>query len=155
MKKTPWPETARELYRPSDCRLSAKLCQLLRIEGATWSAWRIPTAVCSVYCTGVVRVRGYRSKGSGYDSRRYQIFWEVLGLERGPLSPVSTIEELLERKSSGYGLENLEYGRSEPLRWPRGTLYPQKWAVTSPTSSGRSVSTVRSRTLATEFIFFF
>jgi hypothetical protein len=27
-----------ELYRPSDRRLSAKLCQLLRIEGVAWSA---------------------------------------------------------------------------------------------------------------------
>jgi hypothetical protein len=34
-----------------------------------------------------------------------------VGLERGPLSLVSTIEELLERKSSGSGLESLEYGR--------------------------------------------
>jgi hypothetical protein len=34
----------------------------------------------------------------GFDSRRYQIFWEVVGLERGPLSLVSTTEELLERK---------------------------------------------------------
>jgi hypothetical protein len=38
------------------------------------------------------------------------------GLERSPLSPVSTIEELLERNSSGYGLENREYGRGDPLR---------------------------------------
>jgi hypothetical protein len=37
----------------------------------------------------VVRVPGYRSKGPGFDSRRYQIFWEVVGLERGPLSLVS------------------------------------------------------------------
>jgi hypothetical protein len=37
----------------------------------------------------------------GFDSQRYQIFWEVVGLERGPLSLVSAIEELLERKSSG------------------------------------------------------
>jgi hypothetical protein len=29
-----------------------------------------------------------------------------MGLERGPLSLVSTIEELLERKSSGSGLES-------------------------------------------------
>jgi hypothetical protein len=29
------------------CRRSD--CQLLRIEGATWSAWRIPTAVFSVF----------------------------------------------------------------------------------------------------------
>jgi hypothetical protein len=35
---------------------------------------------------------------SGFDSRRYQIFLEVGGLERGPLSLVSTTEELLERK---------------------------------------------------------
>jgi hypothetical protein len=34
---------------------------------------------------------------SAFDSRRYQIFWEVMGLERGPLSLVSTAEELLER----------------------------------------------------------
>jgi hypothetical protein len=30
-----------------------------------------------------------------------------VGLERGPLSLVSTTEELLRRKSSGSGLENL------------------------------------------------
>jgi hypothetical protein len=34
-----------------------------------------------------------------------------VGLERGPFSLVSTIEELLERKSSGSGLENRDYGR--------------------------------------------
>jgi hypothetical protein len=45
---------------------------------------------------------------SGFDSRSYQIFWEVVGLERGPLSLVSTTEELLERKDSGTGLENRE-----------------------------------------------
>jgi hypothetical protein len=52
----------------------------------------------------------------GFDSRRYQIFWEVVGLERGTLSLVSTIEELLERKSSGYDLENREYGRKDQSR---------------------------------------
>jgi hypothetical protein len=46
-----------------------------------------------------------------------------VGLERGPLSLVSTIEELLGRKSSGSGLENREYGRRDPSRSPRGTLY--------------------------------
>jgi hypothetical protein len=35
---------------------------------------------------------------SGFDSRRYHIFSEVVGLERGPLSLVGTIEELLWRK---------------------------------------------------------
>jgi hypothetical protein len=38
-----------------------------------------------------------------------------VGLERDPLSLVSTIEELLGRKSSGYGLETREYGRRDPL----------------------------------------
>jgi hypothetical protein len=33
-----------------------------------------------------------------------------VGLERGPLSLVSTIEELLERKGRGFGLENQDYG---------------------------------------------
>jgi hypothetical protein len=35
---------------------------------------------------------GYRSRGPGFDSRRFQIFWEAVGLERGPLSLVSTRE---------------------------------------------------------------
>jgi hypothetical protein len=48
---------------------------------------------------------------SGFDSRRYQIFREVVGLERSPLSLVSTIQELLGRKSSGSTLENRDYGR--------------------------------------------
>jgi hypothetical protein len=34
----------------------------------------------------------------------------------GPLTLVSTIEELLERKSSGSGLESREYGRRDPSR---------------------------------------
>jgi hypothetical protein len=50
----------------------------------------------------------------------------VVGLERGPLSLVTTTEELLDRKSSGSCLENPEYGRRDPSRSPRGTLYPQK-----------------------------
>jgi hypothetical protein len=39
-----------------------------------------------------------------------------VGLKRGPLSLVSTIEELLERKSSGSGLESREWGRRDPSR---------------------------------------
>jgi hypothetical protein len=46
----------------------------------------------------------------------YQIFWEVVGLERGLLSLVSTTEELLERNSSGTGLGNREYVRRDPQR---------------------------------------
>jgi hypothetical protein len=39
-----------------------------------------------------------------------------VGLEQGPLSLVSTIEELLEGKISESGLEIREYGRRVPLR---------------------------------------
>ena len=46
----------------------------------------------------VVRVSGYRYRGPGFDPRRYQIFWVVVGLGRGPLSLVRSIEELLEWK---------------------------------------------------------
>jgi hypothetical protein len=67
-------------------------------------------------CGLVVRVRGYRSRGPWLDSLRYHIFGQVVSLERGPLSLVSTIEELLGRNSSGFGLENREYGRGDPLR---------------------------------------
>jgi hypothetical protein len=74
-----------------------------------------------------------------------------VGLERGPLSLANIPEQVLERKSSGSGLENRDYGRGDPS--PRGTLYPQKLALTSQTSGGRSVGIVRSRTRATEFYF--
>jgi hypothetical protein len=41
---------------------------------------------------------------SGFDSRLYHIFWEVVGLEGVPLSLVTTTEELFGRKSSGSSL---------------------------------------------------
>jgi hypothetical protein len=50
-----------------------------------------------------------------------------VGLERGPLNLVGTIEELFRRNNSGTDLEIREYGREGPLRWPRDTLYPQSW----------------------------
>jgi hypothetical protein len=52
-------------------------------------------------------------------------------------------------------LENWEYGRTDSSHSPRVSLYPQKLAITSPTSGGRSVGIVRSRTQATEFIIYF
>jgi hypothetical protein len=66
-------------------------------------------------CGLVVRVPGYRSRGPGSipGSTRFP---GKLAMERGPLSLMSTIEELLERKSSGSGLESQEYGRRDPSR---------------------------------------
>jgi hypothetical protein len=77
------------------------------------------------------------------DSRSYQIFWEVMGLERSPLSLVSTIEKLLGRKSSGSGLENREYGRKGIRRADHmvhfilkvGTSFADKWLSLSRYSS--------------------
>jgi hypothetical protein len=58
-----------------------------------------PEAICDrhdLFCGLVVRVLGYRSGGPGWipgTTRK-----KVVGLERGPLSLVSTTEELLDRK---------------------------------------------------------
>jgi hypothetical protein len=50
------------------------------------------------------------------------------------------------------GLEIPEYGLRDPLRWPCGTLYPHKLALTSPTRGGRWVGRVLLRTKATELV---
>jgi hypothetical protein len=72
--------------------------------------------IIDLLCGSVVRVTGCRSRGPEFDFQRYQIFREVVGLERGPFTLVNTIEELLGRKSSGFGIENREYGLGDPLR---------------------------------------
>jgi hypothetical protein len=75
-----------------------------------------------------------------------------MGLKRGPLILVRITEELLERKSSGSGSRKSRLTAvGDPLRSPRHTLYPQKLALTSPTSGGRSVGIVRLRAKATVF----
>jgi hypothetical protein len=86
---------------------------------------------------------------SRFDSRRYKIFWEVVGLERGPLSLISTIEELLERKIGGSGLENRYYGCGDLLCWQNNKL-----ALTSPTGGGSSVGIVHSQTEGMEIVLF-
>jgi hypothetical protein len=49
-KLTPWPESASELYQPSDNRLSVKIVPTFFADrGATWSARLIPTAVFSAF----------------------------------------------------------------------------------------------------------
>jgi hypothetical protein len=75
-----------------------------------------------------------------------------VGLERGPLNLVTTIEELLGRNSSGSGLENREYVLGIRCNDHATLLYQQKLALTSSTSDGRSVGIVRSRTKATELL---
>jgi hypothetical protein len=101
----------------------------------------------------MLTVPGYRSRGPGFDYRRYKIFWEVVGLKRGPLSVVRIIEELLERKVAASVYRTEINVRGDSLRWPRDTLYLLKLARTSPTSGGRSVGIVRWRTKAPDFFF--
>jgi hypothetical protein len=54
-------------------------------------------------------------------------------------------------KVAAPGLENRDYGRGDPSRWPRDPLYQPKLALTSPAGCGRSVGIVRLRTKTTEF----
>jgi hypothetical protein len=63
---------------------------------------------------------------SGFDSWCYQVFWEVVGLKRGPPSLISPNEELFGRKSRGSGLENRDYDHTDPPRSPRNTLLSAK-----------------------------
>jgi hypothetical protein len=78
-------------------------------------------------------------------------FLRSSGSETGSLNLVSTVEELLGRKSSGSNLEIREYSCRDPSRSSRGTLYPQKLALTPP-SGGHSISIVCSFTQAMECV---
>jgi len=62
----------------------------------TWEYFDTVFVLCDHLCGLVVRVSGYRYRGLGFDSRHYQIFCVAVGLERGALSLVRSIEELLE-----------------------------------------------------------
>jgi hypothetical protein len=73
-----------------------------------------------------------------------------VGLERSPLSLLNTTEELLGIKNSGSGLETKNTAVEDPPCYAT-PLYPYKLVLTSPTSRGRSIGIVRSRTQATEF----
>jgi hypothetical protein len=81
-------------------------------------------------------------------------FLEIMGLEQGPLSLVSTIEELLERNISGSSLERREYGHGDPLHWPCDSLYLQKLTLTLPRSCCHVVGIVHSWTKDTVVVFF-
>jgi hypothetical protein len=88
----------------------------------------------------------------GFDSRHYQKKSSRSGT--GSTQPREYNRGATWQESSGSCLENREYGRRDPSRWPRGILYPQMLAITSPTSGGRSVGIVCSRTQTMEFVCF-
>jgi hypothetical protein len=78
-----------------------------------------------------------------------------VGLERGPLSLVNTTEELLEIKNSGSGLETENTVVGIRHADNVAPTISKNLALSSPTSGGRSVGIVRSRTQATEFSFLY
>jgi hypothetical protein len=76
-----------------------------------------------------------------------------VGLERGPLSLVSKIEELLEGKCSSSGIENRDYGcRGSVTLTTQHLSVRKKLALTSLTSGGHSVGIVRLWTEAMELL---
>jgi hypothetical protein len=92
-------------------------------------------------CGLVVRVLGYRYGDpvsiSGTTRKK------IVGLERGPLSLVCTTEKLLGRKLAA-SVKKIE-NTAEGIRHA-GHVVPsirKKFAITSPTSGGRSVGVVR------------
>jgi hypothetical protein len=97
-------------------------------------------------CGLVVRVHGYRSGGPG----------SIPGTTRKKSSGSGTGSTQPREYNLGASyscLENREYIRRDPSRWPRGTLYPQDLAITSQTSVDSSVGIVRSRTQTMKFSF--
>jgi hypothetical protein len=98
----------------------------------------------------VVRVLGYRSGGPASIPGTIRNK-KVVGLERGPLSLVSTTEELLDRKVAGSCLENREYGLGIRHADHVAPSIRKKLAITSPTRGDLSVGIVRSRTQTMEF----
>jgi hypothetical protein len=128
------------------CRLSSELLVNTRVV----ASHKIMILFCYNLRFHVDHLCGLVVRGPGFDFRRYQIFWEIVGLERGPLSFARIIEELLERKVAAPVLKTEINGRGLSLRWPRDT-YPLKLALTSPTSDGESAGIVRCRTTTPEF----
>jgi hypothetical protein len=94
-----------------------------------------------------VRFPGYRYRDPGFESWRYQIFWEVVGLERGPLSLVRITEELLEWKSSGSGSRKSRL-TAVGIRYADHATPPihKSLKLTSPTCGGLSVGILCLRT---------
>jgi hypothetical protein len=76
---------------------------------------------------------------------------KVVGLERGPLSLVSTTEELLDRKVAApvYKAENTAVGIRQADHVALSIR--KKLAIASPTTGGRSVGIVCSRPQTMEF----
>jgi hypothetical protein len=128
----------------------------LTSPGDRWHAalHRIPSSLRATFST-----RNQKQKFSGHEfahnSWRYQIFWEVVGLERDPLSLVSTVEELLERKSSSSRLEIREYGRRGSAALATRQFSIRKEVDTNFADKCRSLGRYSSLVYSGHEVFFF
>jgi hypothetical protein len=98
----------------------------------------------------MVRVPVYRSRGPGSipgATRFSEKQWVWNGVHSASWMQLRTY---LEEKVVVPNLENREYGRRGPSRWPRGTIYQQKVGTNFFDKRRRSFDIVRSRTQATE-----
>jgi hypothetical protein len=76
----------------------------------------IPIILTDRLCGLVVRILRYRSGGPVSIPGTTRKEKRVVGLERGPLSLVSTTEELLDRKVAAPSRKPREYGRRDTSR---------------------------------------
>jgi hypothetical protein len=103
-------------------------------------------------CGLVVRALGYRSGGPGsIPGTTKKNKTKVVCLERGPLSLVSTTEELFDGKVAApvWKTKNTTVGFRHADHV--ASSIRKKFAITSPTSDDRSVGIVLSRTKTMEF----
>jgi hypothetical protein len=104
----PSSQTCRYYLQFTGCPEEYQVCSLHWLKFGQWQIGRPP-----LWSSG--QNSWLQIQRSGSDSRRYEIFWEIVDLEQGPFSLVS-----------GSGLENREYGRRDPSCWPRGTHLSSK-----------------------------
>jgi hypothetical protein len=67
-------------------------------------------------CGLVVRVSGYRYRGLGFDPRRYQIFWVVVGLEWVHSASWGQLRSYLNKNVAAPVQKTEINGRGDPLR---------------------------------------
>jgi hypothetical protein len=95
------PEPNRNEYQESSCGKRRPAIRRVRLTLIVLLNITVLTRGPHLWCSG--QSFWLQIERSGIDSRRYQIFWEVVDLERGPLS---TTKELLESESGSSGLES-------------------------------------------------